>query len=62
MLSGLYLQVGKSNSLYSKLSRIGNYAWVELGTAMDVSHSDDLFGIDPFYINKGINAMLHSFI
>ncbi|KAG4379533.1 hypothetical protein GLYMA_16G004800v4 [Glycine max] len=45
------LGVDESNS---ELSRIGNYGWGEFGTDMDVSHSDDLFGIDPFYINKGI--------
>ncbi|TKY64312.1 Midasin protein [Spatholobus suberectus] len=53
------LKVDESNLLYSKLSRMGNYSWGEFGTTMDVSHSDDkqhddLFGIDPFYINKGI--------
>ncbi|KAL3008468.1 hypothetical protein AAZX31_07G033800 [Glycine max] len=45
------LGVDESNS---NLSRIGNYGWGEFGTTMDVSHSDDLFGIDAFYINKGI--------
>lgn len=59
MLTKLFLQVDESNS---ELSRIGNYGWGEFGTDMDVSHSDDLFGIDPFYINKGNNVMPHSFI
>ena len=59
MLPKLFLQVDESNS---NLSRIGNYGWGEFGTTMDVSHSDDLFGIDAFYINKGNNVMLHSFI
>ncbi|KAL2338821.1 hypothetical protein Fmac_013267 [Flemingia macrophylla] len=36
-----------------------NYSWGEFRADMDVSHCDskqhdDLFGIDPFYINKGI--------
>ncbi|XP_027334240.1 midasin [Abrus precatorius] len=53
------LGVDQSNLLYSKLSRMGNYSWGEFGTGVDVSqsdakHHDDLFGIDPFYINKGI--------
>ncbi|RDX86825.1 Midasin, partial [Mucuna pruriens] len=52
------LRVDGSNLLYSKLSRMGNYSWGEFGTAIDASHTDDkpcnnLFGIDPFYINKG---------
>lgn len=59
MLPKLFLQVDESNS---NLSRIGNYGWGEFGTTMDVSHSDDLFGIDAFYINKGNNVMPHSFI
>ncbi|KAK8465039.1 hypothetical protein PHAVU_010G134100 [Phaseolus vulgaris] len=56
------LKVDESNLLYSKLSRMGNYSWGEFGSAMDVPHSnnahhDDLFGIDPFYINKGIGIV-----
>jgi len=63
MLTGLFSQVDESNLLYSKLSRMGNYSWGEFGSAMDVPHSnnahhDDLFGIDPFYINKGNNVVL----
>ncbi|XP_052724837.1 midasin isoform X1 [Vigna angularis] len=56
------LRVDESNLLYSKLSRMGNYGWGEFGSIMDVPHSnntqhDDLFGIEPFYINKGIGIV-----
>ncbi|KAI4355485.1 hypothetical protein L6164_004254 [Bauhinia variegata] len=52
------LRVDESNSLYSKLSRMGNYSWGEFGKAVGMSQiedsqRDDLFGIDPFYIKKG---------
>lgn len=52
------LQVDESNLLYSKLSQMENYGWGEFGRTEDVSHSDDkhsddLFGIHPFYIKKG---------
>ncbi|XP_029127909.1 midasin [Cajanus cajan] len=53
------LRVDESDLLHSKLSRMSNYSWGEFGAIMDVSdidnkQYDDLFGIDPFYISKGI--------
>ncbi|CAJ1950871.1 unnamed protein product [Sphenostylis stenocarpa] len=58
----LQMEVDESNLLYSRLSRMGNYSWAEFGCTMNVAHSNntqhgDLFGIDPFYINKGIGAV-----
>lgn len=43
---------------FSKLSKIENYGWGDLGTHEDVTFGDkmqcdDVFGIDPFYIKKG---------
>jgi len=45
---------------------MGNYGWGEFGSVMDVPHSnntqhDDLFGIDPFYINKGNDNVVQQF-
>jgi midasin len=44
--------------IYTKLSRMENYGWGNLGTTADISCSDNMqcdniFGIDPFYIEKG---------
>ncbi|KAF7800661.1 midasin [Senna tora] len=55
------LRVDESNVLYSKLSRMGNYSWGEVGTSVDVPDSDymqrdDIFGIDPFYVKKGCGS------
>lgn len=46
------------NALSAKLSTMENYGWGDIGTSVDISHSDDMqcdnvFGIDPFYIEKG---------
>ncbi|WVZ15742.1 hypothetical protein V8G54_013308, partial [Vigna mungo] len=59
LLQKLRLQMEKVVNIdWPELSRMGNYGWGEFGSTMDVQHSnntqqDDLFGIDPFYINKG---------
>lgn len=43
---------------HTKLSRMENYGWGHLGITADISCSDNMqcdniFGIDPFYIEKG---------
>ncbi|KAK8664402.1 hypothetical protein V6N13_084194 [Hibiscus sabdariffa] len=51
------LQVDNTNLLYSKISKMENYGWGDLGALREVNTDgmlhDDLFGIDPFYIEKG---------
>lgn len=52
-----------NNALSAKLSTMETYGWGDIGTgdigtSVDKSHSDDMqcdnvFGIDPFYIEKG---------
>ncbi|XP_019425404.1 PREDICTED: midasin isoform X2 [Lupinus angustifolius] len=55
------MSVDICNVSYSKLSRMGNYGWGEFGTTVDESHiadsqCSDLFGINPFYIQKGFDC------
>lgn len=55
----LLLQLADPELECSKLARLQSYGWGELRTASDLSNFDsmqdsNLFGIDPFYIEKGI--------
>ncbi|KAJ9190362.1 hypothetical protein P3X46_001577 [Hevea brasiliensis] len=57
-LSFLVKQLEVDNTTLLKLSTIENYGWGDLGTTADISCSDDMlcdtvFGICPFYIEKG---------
>lgn len=50
--------------MFSKLSTLQNYGWGDLETAIDTSlkdkmHCDSLFGVDPFYIEKGNYVASH---
>ncbi|KAG7997478.1 hypothetical protein I3843_01G213100 [Carya illinoinensis] len=52
------LQVETANSMHTNLSRLENYGWGHLAMTADIScsasmHCDNIFGIDPFYIEKG---------
>ncbi|KAJ0075983.1 hypothetical protein Patl1_33593 [Pistacia atlantica] len=52
------LKVEDNNALSAKLSTMENYGWGDIGTSVDISHNhdmqcDNVFGIDPFYIEKG---------
>lgn len=56
MVSLLLLQLD-DNKLH-ELSTMENYGWGDLGPTADISCSDDMqcmdiFGINPFYIEKG---------
>ena len=47
-----------NNLIYTKLSRMENFGWGDLGMTADISctenmQCDNIFGIDPFYIEKG---------
>lgn len=57
----LMLQLGDTILECSKLARLQSYGWGELRTASDLSNTDymqdsNLFGIDPFFIAKGIRS------
>ncbi|XP_040935632.1 midasin isoform X2 [Gossypium hirsutum] len=51
------LQLDDKNLLYSKLSKMENYGWGDIGAPTEVNTDsmlhNDVFGIDPFYIEKG---------
>ncbi|XP_048323691.2 midasin isoform X2 [Ziziphus jujuba] len=52
------LKVGDANVMFSKHSTLQNYGWGDLETSMDTSldnkmQCDNIFGVDPFYIEKG---------
>ncbi|KAL5755634.1 hypothetical protein ACOSQ2_020380 [Xanthoceras sorbifolium] len=52
------LKVEDDNELYAKLSTMENYGWGDIRTTADILCSDDMqcdniFGINPFYIEKG---------
>ncbi|XP_017978548.1 PREDICTED: midasin [Theobroma cacao] len=51
------LQVDSTNLLYSKLSKMENYGWGDLETPVEINTDstlcDNVFSIDPFYIEKG---------
>lgn len=54
----LLLQVDENSADYPKLSRIENYGYGETIMAKNLSGNhnvqlDNIFGIDPFYIEKG---------
>lgn len=58
MVLGLFvLQLDNKNLLYSKLSKMENYGWGDIGAPTEVNTDsmlqNDVFGIDPFYIEKG---------
>lgn len=51
---------------YSKLARIQNYGWgdpdtTEGDSCSDSMQCDNIFGVDPFYIEKGNYIMHHAF-
>lgn len=57
MLAFLLLQVDGTS--LQKLSTMENYGWGDLKATADISCGDDMqcdnaFGIDPFYIEKGM--------
>ncbi|XP_065866775.1 midasin [Euphorbia lathyris] len=57
-LSFLVKQLELDDTMLQKLSTMENYGWGDLGIAADVSCRDDMlcdnvFGIKPFYIEKG---------
>lgn len=57
----LMLQLGDTILECSKLARIQSYGWGELRAASDLANTDymqdsNLFGIDPFFIEKGIRS------
>ncbi|WCJ27054.1 Midasin [Euphorbia peplus] len=57
-LSFLVKQLELDDAMLQKLSTIENYGWGDLGIAADISGSDDMlcdnvFGISPFFIEKG---------
>ncbi|GLT49686.1 hypothetical protein SLA2020_232280 [Shorea laevis] len=52
------LKVDSTSMLFSKLSKIENYGWGDHKAAVDFTGSvdvlrEDIFGIDPFFIQKG---------
>lgn len=59
------LQLDDTKPEWSKHVRLNSYGWGELRLAADVSNTDymqddNLFGIEPFYVEKGIH--FHLFI
>ncbi|KAL4625562.1 hypothetical protein ACB092_05G035400 [Castanea dentata] len=55
------LTLEPNNSIYTKLSRMENFGWGDLGMTADISctenmQCDNIFGIDPFYIEKGCES------
>ena len=58
IFSNLLIKVDAANPFFQKLSTMNNYGWPDLGTTEDVSSGDgmkcdEIFGIDPFYIQIG---------
>lgn len=54
----MLLQEEDNSVLYAKLSSMENYGWGDIGTnadspCSDAMQCDNIFGIDPFYIEKG---------
>ncbi|XP_065628596.1 midasin-like isoform X3 [Quercus suber] len=52
-----FWEVETNNLIYTKLSRMENFGWGDLGMTADISctenmQCDNIFGINPFYIEK----------
>ncbi|XP_065628594.1 uncharacterized protein LOC112036220 isoform X2 [Quercus suber] len=58
-----FWEVETNNLIYTKLSRMENFGWGDLGMTADISctenmQCDNIFGINPFYIEKGLGSVV----